>query len=97
MDAAVLLRAPRADRRRASAAVSEPGSEALHGLLVDVARERVEELRRGGVATRLTSGAGTETEAAISADGNTIAFTGEYDGNVDVFTMPVSGGVPKRA
>ena len=53
--------------------------------------------RQGGVATRLTSGSGTETEAALSPDGTTIAFTGEYDGNVDVFTMPVGGGVPKRA
>jgi len=52
--------------------------------------------RQGGVATRLTAGAGMETEAAFSPDGNTIAFTGEYDGNIDVFTMPASGGVPKR-
>jgi len=52
--------------------------------------------REGGLATRLTGGNGTETEAAISPDGGTLAFTGEYDGNIDVFTMPVSGGVPKR-
>jgi tricorn protease len=52
--------------------------------------------RQGGVATRLTAGAGMETEAAFSPDGETIAFTGEYDGNIDVFTMPASGGVPKR-
>src|SRR5690348_3750827 len=52
--------------------------------------------RQGGIATRLTSGAGVETEAAFSPDGNTIAFTGEYDGNIDVFTVPASGGVPKR-
>ena len=45
---------------------------------------------QGGVATRLTAGAGMETEAAFSPDGITIAFTGEYDGNVDVFTMPAS-------
>jgi len=53
--------------------------------------------RQGGVATRLTAGVGMETEAAFSPDGNTIAFTGEYDGNVDVFSMPATGGVPKRA
>jgi tricorn protease len=52
--------------------------------------------RQGGVATRLTGGTGFETEAAFSPDGNTLAFTGEYDGNVDVFTMPATGGVPKR-
>jgi tricorn protease len=52
--------------------------------------------RQGGVAVRLTSGEGVETEPAISPDGETIAFTGEYDGNVDVFSMPIAGGVPKR-
>ena len=52
--------------------------------------------REGGGATRLTGGTGFETEAVFSPDGKTIAFTGEYDGNIDVFTMPVAGGVPKR-
>ena len=52
--------------------------------------------REGGVATRLTSGPGFETDAAFSPDGKTLAFTGEYDGNVDVFTVPAAGGVPKR-
>src|SRR5260370_19677598 len=52
--------------------------------------------REGGVASRLTSGPGFETEAKFSPDGKTLAFTGEYDGNVDVFTVPVAGGVPKR-
>ena len=52
--------------------------------------------RQGGDARRLTSGAGTETQPVFSPDGATIAFTGEYDGNVDVFTMPASGGVPRR-
>ncbi len=52
--------------------------------------------REGGVATRLTSGPGFESDASFSPDGKTLAFTGEYDGNVDVFTVPVTGGVPKR-
>ena len=52
--------------------------------------------REGGTAQRLTTGTGFETESVISPDGKTIAFTGEYDGNIDVFTMPISGGVPKR-
>ncbi len=52
--------------------------------------------REGGDAVRLTSGAGIETDPAFSPDGNLIAFTGEYDGNVDVFVVPASGGVPKR-
>jgi tricorn protease len=52
--------------------------------------------RQGGTAARLTGGAGLETEAAFSPDGATLAFTGEYDGNIDVFTMPAAGGVPRR-
>src|ERR1700739_2290698 len=52
--------------------------------------------RAGGVATRLTTGVGIETEPVFSPDGSTIAFTGDYDGNNDVFTIPATGGVPFR-
>src|SRR5512133_2032908 len=52
--------------------------------------------RTGGVANRLTGGQGVETLVSFSPDGSTIAFTGQYDGNTDVFTVPVTGGVPKR-
>jgi tricorn protease len=52
--------------------------------------------RAGGHASRLTTGAGIETDPVFSPDGNTIAFTGEYDGNTDVFVVPSIGGVPKR-
>jgi tricorn protease len=52
--------------------------------------------REGGTAERLTSGIGTEGSPYFSPDGNWIAFTGEYDGNVDVFVMPANGGEPRR-
>ena len=52
--------------------------------------------REGGDAKRLTSGIGIETNPYFSPDGNTLAFTGDYDGNTDVYTVPASGGVPKR-
>jgi tricorn protease len=52
--------------------------------------------REGGEASRLTTGIGTETNPQFSPDGKTIAFTGEYDGNVDIYTVPATGGVPKR-
>ena len=52
--------------------------------------------RAGGVATRLTTGVGIETEPIFSPDGKTIAFTGDYDGNTDVFTIAATGGVPFR-
>src|SRR5579862_2952020 len=48
--------------------------------------------REGGQAERLTTGRGNETDPAFSPDGNWIAFTGEYDGNTDVYVMPSAGG-----
>jgi tricorn protease len=52
--------------------------------------------RNGGEAKRLTTGIGNETDPQFSPDGSMLAFTGEYDGNVDVYVMPTSGGEPKR-
>jgi tricorn protease len=48
--------------------------------------------RAGGDARRLTSGIGRETDPFFSPDGSQVAFTGEYDGNVDVYVMPAAGG-----
>lgn len=45
---------------------------------------------------RLTSHEGFEMFAKFSPDGKTIAFTGQYDGNTEVFLIPVKGGEPKR-
>ena len=52
--------------------------------------------RNGGEARRLTSDIGIEIDPIFSPDGTMIAFTGEYDGNEDVYVMPVTGGIPKR-
>ena len=52
--------------------------------------------RDGGAAKRLTAGAGVETMPRFSPDGKEIAFTGEYDGNVDVYVVAATGGVPRR-
>ena len=51
---------------------------------------------QGGVARRLTSDPGFELFARFSPDGKWIAFTGQYDGNTEVYLMPAAGGVPKR-
>ncbi|MBI1913853.1 MAG: PD40 domain-containing protein [Planctomycetes bacterium] len=45
---------------------------------------------------RLTSDTGAEMSPVFSPDGQTIAFTAEYEGNFDVYTIPVTGGPPKR-
>jgi tricorn protease len=51
--------------------------------------------REGGEARQLTTG-GHEGLPVFSPDGNWIAFTGEYDGNFDVFVIPAEGGEPRR-
>src|SRR6266508_4249758 len=45
---------------------------------------------------RLTADEGLETNPAFSPDGSLIAFTAQYDGNPDVYVVPVIGGVPTR-
>lgn len=50
----------------------------------------------GGSAVRLTSHVGYEMFARFSPDGRTIAFTGQYDGNTEVYSIPVQGGTPVR-
>ena len=52
--------------------------------------------KNGGDATRLTSAKGNETFAKFSPDGSQIAFSGNYDGNSDIYVMDVKGSVPKR-
>jgi tricorn protease len=52
--------------------------------------------RQGGDAVRLTTNSGWEQYPAFSPDGSRLAFSAEYDGNVDVYVMPASGGVPAR-
>jgi tricorn protease len=52
--------------------------------------------RQGGEAKRLTTGPGVESDPAFSPDGRWISFTGQYDGNTDVFVIPAEGGVPRR-
>jgi len=52
--------------------------------------------RSGGSARRLTVHPGVESNPMFSPDGARIAFSGNYDGNVDVYTIPTTGGPPKR-
>ena len=52
--------------------------------------------RDGGGAYRLTTAEGQESLPHFSPDGAAIAFSGNYDGNIDVYIVPVAGGSPKR-
>ena len=50
----------------------------------------------GSQPRRLTVDEGIESNPLFSPDGKTIAFNAEYDGNTDVFIVPVEGGIPTR-
>src|SRR5262245_14516916 len=52
--------------------------------------------KTGGVATRLSSPQGEETFPKFSPDGAWIAFSGNYDGNTDLYVIPATGGIPRR-
>ena len=50
----------------------------------------------GGTAIRLTAHPGMEVFAKFSPDGKWIAFTGQYDGDEQVYVIPSTGGVPRQ-
>jgi len=50
----------------------------------------------GGIARKLTNNEGFEMFARFSPDGQSIAFTGQYDGNTEVYLIPAAGGIPQR-
>ena len=50
----------------------------------------------GGTATRLTAHPGVELFARFSPDGQSIAFTGQYDGDEQVYVIPATGGEPRQ-
>ena len=51
---------------------------------------------QGGMARKLTADPGYEIFPRFSPDGKWIAFTGQYDGNTEVFVIPPQGGEPRR-
>jgi tricorn protease len=50
----------------------------------------------GGIARKLTSFEGQEIYPKFSPDGEWVAFSGEYDGNADIYKIPAAGGEPVR-
>jgi len=66
----------------------------LHGnTVVFVAHDNLWSVARsGGTATRLTADPGRDLMPRFSPDGRWIAFTGDYQGNRDVYVIPAAGG-----
>jgi tricorn protease len=52
--------------------------------------------REGGDAQRLVTGIGTLSRPIFSPDGTMVAYTGNYEGNEDVYVVPATGGEPRR-
>ena len=52
--------------------------------------------RSGGTAWPLASPPGGEAFPRFSPDGHTIAFSGNYDGNFDIYTVAIDEGIPQR-
>jgi len=50
----------------------------------------------GGEAHRITSDPGRELFPKFSPDGKWITFTGQYDGNFNVYVIPAQGGQPRQ-
>lgn len=50
----------------------------------------------GGIASRLTTHPGEETNPTFSPDGRTLAFEASYEGPTEIYTMPFTGGRPVR-
>lgn len=52
--------------------------------------------KEGGTASKLSSPSGAEGFPRFSPDGSRIAFSGNYDGNLDIYVIPTLGGIPTR-
>ena len=52
--------------------------------------------KEGGTALKLSSPQGQELYPHFSPDGSHIAYSADYDGNLEIYVIPSMGGMPKR-
>ncbi|MGA2987593.1 MAG: PDZ domain-containing protein [Terriglobia bacterium] len=52
--------------------------------------------RAGGDAQRLVTGTGLLSDPHFSPDGSMVAYTGDYESNLDVYVVAATGGEPRR-
>ena len=75
--------------------LTQPAISASHVAFIYAGDLFVSDLK-GTNVRRLTTDDGVESSPAFSPDGKTIAFSAQYDGNTDVYSVPVMGGPPVR-
>ena len=75
--------------------VAQPAVSATHVAFI-YAGDLWTARRDGTDVRRLTTDDGVESNPAFSPDGRQIAFSAQYEGNTDVYVVPVEGGVPTR-
>jgi tricorn protease len=75
--------------------LSQPAISKSHIGFVYAGDLWVAEINGKGVR-RLTTAQGLESNPVFSPDGRLLAFSAQYDGNTDVYVVPVEGGIPKR-
>ena len=75
--------------------LTQPAISAAHVAFIYAGDLFVADTSGNGVQ-RLTTDDGVESNPVFSPDGRTIAFSAQYDGNTDVFVVPVTGGAPVR-
>ncbi len=75
--------------------LEQPAASATHVAFIYAGDLWVSSLD-GRDVRRLTTHPGQESRPRFSPDGRWIAFTGQYDGNVDVYIVAAAGGEPKR-
>ncbi len=75
-----------------------PRYPTIHGntVVFEAAGDLWQVNRDGGTAQRLTTDRGMDLMPRFSPDGKWIAFTGQYDGNTDVYVIPAGGGMARR-
>ena len=94
--AAVLVTTPAvADVRPHAGMLRNPDVSATHVVFV-YANDLWVVPREGGTAVPLAGPSGAEAFPRFSPDGQMIAFMANYDGNTDLYTIPLAGGVPTR-
>jgi len=86
---------PLANRLTETLLLKQPTISANHLVFVYAGDLWIADLN-GDHPQRLTAQKGRKLNPMFSPDGRWIAFSGDYDGNLSVYVIPIEGGAPRR-